>query len=118
MVKADAVAPDKREAWVTKQVAQGVDVLICHPRLVQTGPVKVVFMAYRKTLQADALKLAARHHIAERTARDWGRSGSWSIVAECNSTTPVAIRCCSPVPKPQEHRSSAPALSAMPRIPR
>ena len=95
VMKADQVAPDKREAWVAKQVAQGVDVLICHPRLVQTGldlidlptivwfetdysvytmrqasrrswrigqhrPVKVVFMAYRSTLQADALKLVAQ----------------------------------------------------------
>ena len=74
---------------------EGIDVLICHPRLVQTGldlidfptivwaetdysvyvmrqasrrswrigqtrPVKVVFMAYRGTLQADALKLVAQ----------------------------------------------------------
>ncbi len=95
VMKADAAAPDKREAWVAKQVAQGVEVLICHPRLVQTGldliefpticwfetdysvytmrqasrrswrigqsePVKVVFMAYRNTLQADALKLVAQ----------------------------------------------------------
>ena len=95
VMKADQVAPDKREAWVAKQVAQGVDVLICHPRLVQTGldlidlptivwfetdysvytmrqasrrswrigqtePVKVVFMAYRHALQADALKLVAQ----------------------------------------------------------
>ena len=93
--KADAVAPNKREAWVAKQVAQGVDVLICHPRLVQTvldliefpticwfetdysvytmrqasrrswrigqtQQVKVEFMAYRHTLQADALKLVAQ----------------------------------------------------------
>ncbi len=95
VMKADAVAPDQREAWVANQVAQGIDVLICHPRLVQTGldlidfpticwfetdysvytmrqasrrswrigqtrPVKVVFMAYRNTLQADALKLVAQ----------------------------------------------------------
>ena len=60
VMKADAVAPDKREAWVTKQVAQGVDVLICHPRLVHIGPVKVVLMAYRKTLQDAALKLVAQ----------------------------------------------------------
>ena len=94
-MKADAVAPDRREAWVADRVKQGVDVLICHPRLVQTGlnlvdfpticwaetdysvytmrqasrrswrigqtrPVKVVFMSYRNTLQADALKLVAR----------------------------------------------------------
>ena len=36
-MKAEAVAPDKREAWVADRVKQGIDVLICHPRLVQTG---------------------------------------------------------------------------------
>ena len=91
VMKADAVAPNRREAWVADKVKQGIDVLICHPRLVQTGldlidfptivwdetdysvyvvrqasrrswrigqtrPVKVVFMSYRNTLQADALK--------------------------------------------------------------
>ena len=95
VMKADAVAPDKREAWVADRVKEGIDVLICHPRLVQTGldlidfqtlcwyetdysvyvmrqasrrswrigqtrPVKVVFMSYRNTLQADALKLVAK----------------------------------------------------------
>ena len=95
VMKADAVAPDRREAWVAEKVKKGIDVLICHPRLVQTGldlidfpticwyetdysvytmrqasrrswrigqtrPVKVVFMAYRNTLQADALKLVAK----------------------------------------------------------
>ena len=37
VMKADAVAPDRREAWVADRVKQGVDVLICHTRLVQTG---------------------------------------------------------------------------------
>ena len=95
VMKADAVAPNRREAWVADKVRQGIDVLICHPRLVQTGldlidfptivwdetdysvyvvrqasrrswrigqtrPVKVVFMSYRNTLQADALKLVAK----------------------------------------------------------
>ena len=95
VMKADAVAPDRREAWVADRVKQGIDVLICHPRLVQTGldlidfptlcwfetdysvyvmrqasrrswrigqtrPVKVVFMSYKNTLQADALKLVAK----------------------------------------------------------
>ncbi len=95
VMKADRVEPKQREAWVAKRVEQGLDVLICHPRLVQTGldliqfptlvwyetdysvytmrqasrrswrigqtrPVKVVFMAYRSTLQADALKLVAQ----------------------------------------------------------
>ena len=95
VMKADAVAPDRREAWVAGKVDEGIDVLICHPRLVQTGldliefpticwyetdysvytmrqasrrswrigqtqPVRVVFMSYRNTLQADALKLVAK----------------------------------------------------------
>ena len=95
VMKADAVAPERREAWVAEKVKQGVDVIICHSRLVQTGldlvdfptivwyetdysvytmrqasrrswrigqtrPVKVIFMAYRNTLQADALKLVAK----------------------------------------------------------
>ena len=95
VMKADVVAPNRREAWVADKVQEGIDVLICHPRLVQTGldlidfptivwdetdysvyvvrqasrrswrigqtrPVKVVFMSYRNTLQADALKLVAK----------------------------------------------------------
>ncbi len=95
VMKADAVAPNRREKWVADRVKEGVDVLISHPRLVQTGldlidfptivwdetdysvyvvrqasrrswrigqtrQVKVVFLAYRNTLQADALKLVAK----------------------------------------------------------
>ena len=95
VMKADAVAPNRREKWVADKVKQGIDVMICQPRLVQTGldlidfptivwdetdysvyvvrqasrrswrigqtrPVKVVFMSYRNTLQADALKLVAK----------------------------------------------------------
>ena len=37
VMKADAVAPERREAWVADSVKQGIDVMICHPRLVQTG---------------------------------------------------------------------------------
>ncbi len=95
VMKAEAVAPERREAWVAEKVKQGVDALVCHPRLVQTGldlvdfpticwyetdysvytmrqasrrswrigqtrPVKVVFMAYRNSMQAEALKLVAK----------------------------------------------------------
>lgn len=37
VLKADTVPPDRREAWVGARVAEGIDVLLCHPRLVQTG---------------------------------------------------------------------------------
>jgi superfamily II DNA or RNA helicase len=32
-----SVGTDKREAWYAKQVKQGVQVVICHPKLVETG---------------------------------------------------------------------------------
>ena len=32
-----SVATDKREAWYERQLSLGVDVVICHPRLVETG---------------------------------------------------------------------------------
>ena len=95
VLKADAVKPDRREAWVAARVQEGLDVLVCHPRLVQTGldlidfatvcwyetdysvytlrqasrrswrigqtrPVRVIYLAYRQTLQADALTLVAK----------------------------------------------------------
>ncbi len=94
VLKADTVAPDRREEWVARRVREGVDVLLVHPRLVQTGldlidfptivwheveysvytmrqasrrswrigqhrPVRVVYFAYRATLQAQALLLVA-----------------------------------------------------------
>ena len=94
-MKADAAKPKRKEKWVSDRIGEGLDVLVCHPRLVQTGldlidfptlcwfetdysvyvsrqasrrswrigqtrPVKVVYMAYRNTLQADALKLVAQ----------------------------------------------------------
>ena len=37
VLKANTVAADRREEWVAARVKEGVDVLICHPRLVQTG---------------------------------------------------------------------------------
>lgn len=83
---------EEREAWIQKQVADGVQVIISHPKLVATGldlyefptiifyqtgtsvyqlrqasrrswrigqtrPVKVIFMAYKNTLQEDLLRL-------------------------------------------------------------
>ena len=37
VLKADTVAPDRREEWLLVRVREGTEVLICHPRLVQTG---------------------------------------------------------------------------------
>ncbi len=94
-LKADTVAPERREEWVARKVKEGVDVLLVHPRLVQTGldlvdfptivwheveysvytmrqasrrswrigqrlPVRVVYLAYRGTLQTQALTLVAK----------------------------------------------------------
>ena len=95
VLKSDTVSPQDRESWVNDRVKQGVDALVCHPGLVQTGldlvdfptiiwfethysvyvmrqasrrswrigqtrPVRVVYMAYRETLQAKALALVAK----------------------------------------------------------
>ncbi len=94
-LKANTVATDAREDWVNQRVREGVDVLLVHPRLVQTGldlidfptivwyeveysvytmrqasrrswrigqrhPVRVIYFAYRGTLQAQALQLTAK----------------------------------------------------------
>ena len=37
VMKSESVKSENREAWVNKQVQEGVDALICNPRLVQTG---------------------------------------------------------------------------------
>jgi len=37
VMNAAAVPPDCREAWVARKIKEDIDVLICHPRLVQTG---------------------------------------------------------------------------------
>ena len=37
VLKAGTVAADRREEWVGARVREGVEVLICHPRLAQTG---------------------------------------------------------------------------------
>ena len=94
-LKADTVPPERREDWVAQRVKAGLDVLLVHPKLVQTGldlidfptiiweeveysvytmrqasrrswrigqrfPVRVVYLAYRGTLQAQALTLVAK----------------------------------------------------------
>jgi superfamily II DNA or RNA helicase len=37
VLKSHTVEAKKREAWVAQEVRKGLDVLICHPRIVQTG---------------------------------------------------------------------------------
>lgn len=37
VLKSDTVIPEKREDWIKDKVYEGIDVLICHPRIVQTG---------------------------------------------------------------------------------
>ena len=94
VLKADTAPPDRREDWVDQRMREGIDVLIVHPKLVQTGldlwfetivwleveysvytmrqasrrswrigqrhPVRVIYFAYRATLQAQALALVAQ----------------------------------------------------------
>ncbi len=82
VLKADAVAPDRREAWVADRVKQGIDVLICHPRLVQTGLDLIDFptLAWFETefsvfqsTEKTALLLGGR---LERPCNSWARHNS------------------------------------------
>jgi hypothetical protein len=36
-LKADTVPPNRREEWVNRRLSEGIEVLVVHPRLVQTG---------------------------------------------------------------------------------
>ena len=63
MMKAEAVAPGRREAWVADRVKQGIDVLICHPRLVQTGLALIDFPTicwYEKDYSVYVMRQASR----------------------------------------------------------
>lgn len=37
VLKSDTVAPEKREDWIKDRVKEGIDVLVCHPKIVSTG---------------------------------------------------------------------------------
>ena len=37
VLEANTIATDKRDGWVKKQVKNGANILICNPRLVETG---------------------------------------------------------------------------------
>jgi hypothetical protein len=37
VLKANTVKPERREEWLAQQVEAGAEVLLCHPKLVQTG---------------------------------------------------------------------------------
>ncbi len=37
VLKSKTVSAKKREAWVEREVEKGVEIIICHPRIVQTG---------------------------------------------------------------------------------
>ncbi len=37
VLKSDTVVPEKREDWIKDRVKEGIDVLVCHPKIVSTG---------------------------------------------------------------------------------
>jgi SNF2 family DNA or RNA helicase len=63
ILRADTVQPEKREAWLKAQVEKGGDVLLCHPRVVQTGLDLVDFptvVFYQPEYSVYTLRQAAR----------------------------------------------------------
>lgn len=73
VLRSDTVNPQQREAWVAQQVEQGVQVLVCHPRIVQTGLDLVDFptiVFYQPEYSVYTLRQAARRswRIGQRQA--------------------------------------------------
>ncbi len=63
VLKSHTVQAKKREAWVAKEVEKGVDVLICHPRIVQTGLDLIAFptlVFYQTEYSVYTLRQASR----------------------------------------------------------
>ena len=80
VMKADAVPPERREAWVAKRVEEGVDVLVCHP------PARADGARPGGVPDADLVRdrLQRLHHaagvaslLAHRADRAPSRSSSW-----------------------------------------
>ena len=78
VMKADAVSPERREAWVAQRVEEGVDVLVCHPRLVQTGLDLVDFPTicwYETELPVSPSIPKAALFVGREPARTWPIGG-------------------------------------------
>lgn len=63
VLKSGTVQAKKREAWVAKEVEAGVEVLICHPRIVQTGLDLIAFptlVFYQTEYSVYTLRQASR----------------------------------------------------------
>lgn len=63
VLKSHTTAAKKREAWVAKEVDKGLDVLICHPRVVQTGLDLIAFptlVFYQTEYSVYTLRQASR----------------------------------------------------------
>ena len=77
-MKADAVAPNKREKWVADRVKQGIDVMICHPRLVQTGLDLIDFQTlcwYETEFSVFQSTQKGTVYMGSRFGCGWGRIG-------------------------------------------
>lgn len=63
VLKSTTVPAEKREAWVERQVNAGVDVVICHPKLVQTGLDLIdfqTFIFYQGEISTYVMRQASR----------------------------------------------------------
>ncbi len=63
VLKSKTVSAKKREAWVEREVEKGVDIIICHPRIVQTGLDLIAFptlLFYQVEMSVYTLRQASR----------------------------------------------------------
>lgn len=151
-LRAEKVDPAKREAWIRERVGKGLQALVLHPRLVQTGldlvdfptlvfyqpeysvytlrqasrrswrigqphPVRVVFLAYRGTLQESALTLVARKARASLALEGELPEGGLIAAAEEDPTLALARALVQGVERPEGLEGSGPVLFAPRGVP-
>ena len=84
------MSPERREAWVAKRVEVGVDVLVCHPRLVQMGRDVVEF----PTIVWAETELSVLQSASNAAVFVGSEFAPWSIVANelaRSQTTPDRV---------------------------
>jgi len=125
VLTSEMVEAKKREAWIQRRVKQGVEVLILHPRLVQTGldlidfptivfyqvepsvytlrqaarrswrigqrhPVKVIYLAYKGTMQERLLALLASKAVASLALEGELVQGGLANLAQADASLSLA----------------------------
>jgi hypothetical protein len=81
ILKAGTVSADQREEWVAARIREDVDVVLSHPRLVQTG------LNYRESNRVSSRFYGTSR--PPRASQDWHRGGPFT----CGARLPEMPNC-------------------------